>query len=77
MKTAYAILPTLKADNGEFIPIIVKEGETGYYKTDWTWGKDIDEAEKFARAKNRAMGISDATAQRLVIASMHSIPAHS
>ena len=74
MKTAYAILPSLKAENGEYIPIIVKEGEKGYYPTDWTWGKNIDEAERFARTKNRAMGISDATAQRLVIASMLPIP---
>jgi len=69
MKTAYAILPTLKADNGEYIPIIVKEGETGYYPTDWTWGKDLKEAEKLARAKNRAMGVSDADAQRLILQS--------
>ena len=70
MKTAYAILPTLKNDAGEYIPIIVKEGETGYYPTDWAWGKDLDEAEKIARAKNRGMGVSDAEAQRLIMASM-------
>jgi len=70
MKTAYAIHPALKNAKGEYIPIIVKEGQTGYYLTDWAWGKDLDEAEKIARAKNRAMGISDALTQRLILASM-------
>ena len=69
-KSVYFIQPTVKSNDGQYIPCIAKEGETGYYKTDWKWGKDIDVAEKLAEEKNTAMGISPEESMRIVIGTM-------
>jgi len=69
-KVAYFIQPTLKTDDGQYIPCIAKEGVSGYFVTDWAWGNDIDQAEACAREKNERLGISEEEAQRLVLQSM-------
>ena len=69
MKTAYVIMETVTR-NGEFVPCIVKEGETGYYTTDWLWGSDIEFARECAKDKNEMLGLSEDDVKRLVHLSM-------
>lgn len=69
-KTAYIILETVKDNDGGYIPCIVKEGEKGYFKTDWNWGKDIKIAEECANKKNETMGIDKTEAIKLTLQSM-------
>ena len=69
-KFAFTILDTAKSEDGQYIPCIVKEGEGGYYLTDWTWGKDKRLAVEMAKERNETMGIDEKTALRLVCESM-------
>lgn len=66
----YVILETVRDTDGGYIPCIVKDGETGYYKTDWNWGTDLDIAEELADEKNEAMGFSAEEVDRIVMDSM-------
>jgi len=49
---------------------IVKEGETGYYATDYPTVKTMDEADKWANDLNTRMGVSDNDAMVLILLSM-------
>jgi hypothetical protein len=69
-RMAVIIIETEKDSHGEYIPCLVKEGESGYYITTWTWGSDKKEAEKFAEDYNRKLGISRQEAIELTLASM-------
>lgn len=69
-KNAYFIMESVKNSEGELIPCIATENESGYHRTDWLWGKDIDKAEEIADMKNLAMGISRKEAARIVLSSM-------
>jgi len=68
-RIAYTIVETERTDDGHYIPCIVKEGETGYWRTTWRWGKDKAIAEKIAEERNEKMGISKEDAMRLVLQS--------
>jgi len=68
-KIAYVIIDTERTEDGQYIPCIVKEGETGYWKTDWAWGRDKAQAEEIAKQQNAKMGISNEEAMRLVLQS--------
>ncbi len=54
-RICYAIPETVINEKGEYIPCIVKEGESGYFKTDWSWGKDLKLAQQCADEKNKAL----------------------
>lgn len=69
-KAAYFVLESQTNEAGEYNALLAVEGETGYYKTDWFWGKDVEEAELIARWKNEAMGISVEEAQKILLQSM-------
>jgi len=69
-RTAYFILESQANDKGEFRALIAVENERGYYKTDWFWGSDLDQAEEIAREKNLAMGITKDDACLIVLSSM-------
>lgn len=69
-KVCYFIQETVKSQDGQFIPCIAVEGESGYFPTDWLWGKDIKIAEQCADEKNAALGISKKEAIILVLQSM-------
>lgn len=69
-KLAYIILETEKNEQGEYIPCIVKEGESGYYRTDWTWGKDQLIAQEIADDRNNRMGLSPTDVMQLTLESM-------
>ncbi len=66
VRRVYDVLQTLTNDQGEYIPIICIEGESGYHKTDWTWGKDFKTAKKIAREKNLALGYDAKTAYQII-----------
>lgn len=69
-RMCYVILETEKDEHDEYIPCIVKEGETGYFLTSWSWGKDIELARKIADQRNAEMGISKEEAYTLTLESM-------
>ncbi|MDR0851745.1 MAG: hypothetical protein LBN36_04570 [Clostridiales Family XIII bacterium] len=50
--------------------IILKRGETGYYKTDWDPVKDYDTAIAIAKRKNDRMGITPEQYDAMVFGSM-------
>jgi hypothetical protein len=67
---AYVIIETEKDDNGEYIPCIVKDGEKGYYKTDYRYGTDYNHAKECVDALNRKLGLSEREVMRLSCESM-------
>lgn len=69
-RMVYFIQPTLVTEDGQYIPCIAKENESGYYKTDWAWGSNLEEAEKLAAQKNASLGISEKEAMKIVLSSM-------
>ncbi|GAG47630.1 unnamed protein product [marine sediment metagenome] len=70
-RKAYFVMESQRdLNNNELIVCIAVEGETGYYKTDWRWGENIDEAEAIARGKNELMGISSEESCKIVLSSM-------
>ena len=69
-RVAYFVLESVTNAQGEFIALIAREGEPGYYKTDWTWGKDLELAEKAAARKNELLGLSQEDAYKIVLSSM-------
>ena len=69
-RLCYNILETAISDDGQYIPTIVKEGESGYCLTDWLWGKDIEIARKCADKKNKALGLSCNDVDEIVLSSM-------
>lgn len=71
---AIVILETVKDDMGNYIPCIVKEGETGYYLTNWKWGTDLKEANALADDYNVKLGLTKEEAYTLVLQSMR--PTH-
>ncbi|MHC4616439.1 MAG: hypothetical protein ACYTEQ_01665 [Planctomycetota bacterium] len=68
-RCAYFVLETQKQD-GEYMALIAKENRKGFYKTDWLWGADMDVAEQCAADKNKAMGLTEAEAARIVCSTM-------
>lgn len=67
---AYFVLESQTNEKGEHRALVAVEGESGYYKTDWFWGKSIGLAEEIARQKNKAIGISKDNAHEIVLSSM-------
>jgi hypothetical protein len=73
-RLCYTILETETNKNGEYIPCIVKEGESGYFRTDWLWGKDIKIARQCAKEKNEGLGHSDKDVHKIIASSMFAKP---
>ena len=69
-KMAYFIQDTVKTDDDKFIVCIVKEGESGFYKLDYDWGKDKDVAQELCDEVHGKLGISPKEACWMVIRSM-------
>lgn len=49
---------------------IAVEGESGYFLTDWYWGKDYTQAQEIADQKNLALGHTLNEASDIVLSSM-------
>ncbi len=69
-KFVYFINESVTNRNGEYIPCIAIEGVSGYYRTDWYWGKDLKLAEECAEGKNEIRGISREEAIKIVFSTM-------
>lgn len=74
MRAAYFIMETVKNEDGEYVPCIAVEGETGYHRTDWAWGTDIDVARQLADKKNADLGLTVREAYEIVFDTMRHEP---
>lgn len=69
-RVVYFIMETERDENGEYIPCIAVEGETGFHRTDWHWGTDLELARECADDKNTALGIDKKTAMQIQLGTM-------
>jgi len=69
-QTCYFIMETETDEQGNYIPCIAKEGETGFYRTDWQWGKDLELARECADDMNEKMGVTKTQAMIIQLRSM-------
>jgi hypothetical protein len=69
-KAVYFINELAKDKDGGYIPCIAVEGETGYYKTDWNWGTNLDIANQLADEKNLTLGFTAKEAMLIVLGTM-------
>ncbi len=60
----YVILETVYDEDG-YIPCFVREGESGYSRSYYNYGKDLNEARKLAQERNESMGIDAKTAEQI------------
>lgn len=69
-RRCYFVTDFAKDEEGNYIPCIAEEGTPGYWRTDWNWGSDLAQAEKFASLKNQALGLTDRDAFLIQVSSM-------
>lgn len=69
-RKVYFINQLERAEDGGYIPCIAVEGESGYYKTDWNWGSDLELAESFCDERNEVLGINRKDAWAIVLGTM-------
>lgn len=69
-RVCYFVMETQVNDKGEYNALIAVEGEQGYHKTDWYWGKDFALAEQCADEKNAEGGMSKDDAWKIVVSTM-------
>ena len=69
-RIVYFVQDTVTTDDGQYIPCIAVEGESGYHKTNWAWGSDYDIASKLCNARNGRQGISPKEANKIIIGTM-------
>jgi hypothetical protein len=69
-RMAYLILEGVRAKDGGYVPCMAREGEKGYYLTNWNYGLDKIIAEKCIDNLNRRMGLSEEDVTTIVLSSM-------
>lgn len=69
-RLVYFIMETVRSEDGQFIPCIAVEGEKGYNRTDWKWGTDKEQAQKFCDERNEKMGIDRKEAMKIQLRTM-------
>lgn len=57
-------------DSKGYIPCIAIECEGGYYKTDWHWDCDYEDAWTLAQSKNMDLGLTDEDVEYIIMTSM-------
>ena len=67
-RLVYFINEAETTEDGQYIPCIAVEGETGCHRTDWDWGKDLEKARAWANQRNKRMGISLHEATKIQLA---------
>ena len=75
---AYVIVVEQTDKEGNYIPCIAVENESGYYpmtgrgahSAPWKWGKDYETACQIAEEMNAKMGLSEEEAYKIVVSSM-------
>ena len=71
-RMAFFVMATQVNDKGEYNVLIAVEGEKGYQRTDWYWGKDFDAAERLCDERNAKMGIDRRESEKIVASTMGS-----
>lgn len=69
-RSVYFLMQTETDDEGNYIPCIAVEGERGFYRTDWTWGKDWEFANEICDEMNEKLGISKQEAMKIQLGTM-------
>lgn len=72
-RIALFVMETQMNDKGEYNALIAVEGEQGYYKTDWYWGKDYKLAQEIADERNFRMGLTKREAALIQCSTMRSV----
>lgn len=72
-RAVYFINELEREKDGGFVPCIAVDGETGYYRTDWNWGADIELAQKIADEKNEKLGFTPKEAFLIVLGTMRKV----
>lgn len=66
----FFVLQTQVNDAGEYNALIAVEGEKGFYKTDWFWGKDFNIAEEIADKRNATLELTKKEAIKIQLSTM-------
>jgi hypothetical protein len=72
-RIAFFVSETRMDNKGEYIALIAVEGESGFYKTDWSWGSDFKLAQEIAKERNTRLGLSKKEAAKIVCSTMRKI----
>lgn len=72
-RRVYFINELQRDAQGNYIPCIAVEGETGFYLTDWEWGSDLKFAQECADEMNEKMGISKREAMLVQLGTMRGV----
>lgn len=72
-RIALFVMETQMNGEGEYNALIAVEGEQGYYKTDWYWGKDYKLAQEIADERNFRMGLTKREAALIQCSTMRSV----
>jgi len=77
-RMAIVIVESSKADDGQYIPCVATEGQSGYrplsgkgpFAAPWKWGRDRKIAQQLADERNKSMGLSKEESVRIIASSM-------
>jgi hypothetical protein len=67
---ALFILEGITAPDGQYIPCIAIRDQAGYYKTDWLFGRNKEQAQRWIDEQNERLGLSPKEAFDLVLSSL-------
>lgn len=73
---AYFILESQRTNTGEYRGLFALEGVPGYYQTNYSWGKDKTHAMRIVEMYNKALGLDEHEAMRIIFSSMKSDRIH-
>jgi len=63
-------METERDSQGAYRALIAKEGERGFYRTDWTWGADLTTAQQIATEKNENLGLTEREAMKIQLGTL-------
>jgi hypothetical protein len=69
-RLAYFVLEGLVDRLGNYIPCIAKEGERGYYLTDWNYGNSFDRAVTDIDKLNKRLGLLQEDVDTIIASTM-------
>lgn len=69
-RICYFIDETMCNDEGEWIPAVVEEYQSGYSQTNWTWKCTFEKAKEYIKDMNSKLGLTELDAWKIVASSM-------
>ena len=69
-RKVYFIQETVTDRDGNYIPCVAVENILGFYRTDWDWGSDFNEAQLIADRMNERLGITKHEATTIQLSTM-------